>query len=69
MNHDLWLINEAEKYYSGCKPTVVEHGYEYEGTIDGEPEYSEWYIMNCEGCLEKDCEYWREYNDEEEEDM
>lgn len=65
MNHDLWLENQAEEYYRDCKPTAIEHGYEYEGRDEnGNVEYSEWFIVNCERCNETDCEYWAEYNDE-----
>ena len=63
MNYDLWLESKADEYYSDCEPTVVESGYEYEGVIDGEPEYSEWFVMNCESCSEKECEHWAEYNE------
>lgn len=68
MSHDLWLINEADKYYSDCEPTVVESGWEYEGVIDGEPEFSQWFVMNCERCNETDCEFWGEYNETVEKD-
>ena len=63
MNHDLWLENQAEEYYRECKPAVIECGYEYEGIIDGVPEYDAWYVVNCERCNEKDCPYWAEYNE------
>ena len=59
-NHDLWLLNEADKYMTGCEPKVVESGWEYEGG----DEYSQWYVMNCERCNEKDCPYWAEYNED-----
>ena len=65
MSYDTYLLRLADEYMTGCKPTVVESGWEYEGVIDGEPEYSQWFIMNCEGCSEKECEYWAEYNEEE----
>jgi len=59
MSYDNWLENQAEEYYRGCEPTIIESGYEYEGG----GEYSQWYRINCEECEEKNCEYWSKYND------
>lgn len=41
-----------------CEPQVVGVHQEYEG--DGE--YSESAIYNCENCDDKGCEYWNKYN-------
>ena len=58
MGYDNWLLRQADEYMAGCEPTAIESGYEYEGG-----EYSQWFIMNCERCSEKDCPYWAEYNE------
>ena len=59
MSYDNWLLSQADEYMTGCEPQVIESGWEYEG--DGE--YSEWFVMNCERCTDRACEYWAEYNE------
>ena len=43
-----------------CEPTIIKC--EQEAEEFGE--VSNNYIYNCEGCEDKDCEYWQDYNEE-----
>ena len=47
-----------------CEPQVIGVHQEYEG----EGEYSESAIYNCENCDDRECEYWSEHNVEDVED-
>lgn len=57
-DYDQWLLNQADRYITGCNPQVVAvHLEPQDGEISREP------IYNCENCEECDCEYWGDFND------
>ena len=54
---DMWLLTQADEYYSDCEPKVI--------SVDYEPQDGELiknYTMNCHECDNKKCEHWEEFN-------
>ena len=46
-------------FLKSCEPTIIK----CEQEIEEFGEVSNNYIYNCEGCDDKDCEYWQDYNE------
>lgn len=53
MNYDDYLDKQTDEHLIGCVPKAISHNEDFV------PDY------NCNGCLETDCEYWKEHNEEE----
>lgn len=53
-NIDDYNMRGAEDYFNGCEPKVI--GRNEDNIAD----------YNCEGCKEKDCPHWADYNNESE---
>lgn len=60
--YDAWLERQVDEFMKGCEPEVIRVDKQYEGTFNGEAEFSDDRIYNCEECDNEECEYWSEYN-------
>ena len=71
-SYDAYLAKCVEDYYdSFCdgEPKVIGVEKEYEGRDeDGNIEYSESYTYSCEECDNRECEHWKEYHEDEDEE-
>ena len=60
-------IKRTIEYYEGCEPTGITIATNIITYANGERDYEYDTIYNCQECEDRDCPYWREYNDIEDE--
>lgn len=64
-SYDDYLAARAEEFNKECVPEVINVHQEYEGrNEDGTIEFSTSGEYNCQECDNRECEHWKDYNED-----